>query len=104
MGDKETLILTLLELRVYTITIIISTKGIIRIYNRVRIWYYVGCGEGKVSKDFSKEGDKGREVRENFRLVLKVHSGEGVFQWKIQGNQLRRLSCPGKNKYCLEEW
>jgi len=47
MGDKENLILTLLELRVYTITIIISAKGIIRIYNGVRIWYYVVCGEGK---------------------------------------------------------
>lgn len=35
------MILTFLELRVYTITIIISAKGIVRIYNRVRIWYYV---------------------------------------------------------------
>lgn len=46
MGDEENLILALLEVRVYTITIITSAKDIPKIYNMVRIWYYIGYGEG----------------------------------------------------------
>lgn len=65
MGDEENVILALLEVRVCTITIITSAKGIIRIYNIVRIRYYIVCDEGKqLIKTFLKKEIRGGKLEE----------------------------------------